>query len=276
MKTKKICRPSSVMAADAVDFRERYRQRRENAKAKKAAAKEALIDQIAECRNSDNPIEALFDLLVPTSGPSKYYGGELVRAMMRLLYRDMNDGDVFYEGYGIETCADAVAFLCGELPYLKDEFENIALRNLKDKYYTQELEDIADSVVNEVVSDPEAAVASNTADYLQSDGADFIRDNEWEPMYEVDLDMPDNLRAHIDNGDISESDVRWEIESWIQNSSRIDVTVNTFYVSVSDLCYDDYEELSDNGDSWLEKFSDELDDEYGDPEVDEVDLEDMP
>ena len=271
MKIRKTFKSTRVVAADAQDLRARYQQRRENSRAKKAALKQELVNQIAECKNADDPIQALFDLLVPVSGPSKYYGGELIRAMMRLLYRDMNDGDVFYTGYGIETCADAVAFLCGELPYLKDEFEDIAMRKLEDSQYTRELNAIADSVVNEVVSDPEAAAEPTTLDYLQSDGADFIRDNEWEPTYDIDLDIPSNVIAHIDRGDISENDVAWEIESWLQTSASPDISVGSFYVSISDLSYEDYEELSDGGDRWFEEYGDSLDDEYGDPEDDEDD-----
>lgn len=271
MKIRKTFKSTRVVAADAQDLRARYQQRRENSRSKKAALKQELVNQIAECKNADDPIQALFDLLVPASGPSKYYGGELIRAMMRLLYRDMNDGDVFYTGYGIETCADAVAFLCGELPYLKDEFEDIAMRKLEDSWYTRELNAIADSVVNEVVSDPEAAAEPTTLDYLQSDGADFIRDNEWEPTYDIDLDIPSNVIAHIDRGDISENDLAWEIESWLQTSASPNISVGSFYVSISDLSYEDYGNLSDDGDRWIEDYGDSLDDEYGDPEDDEDD-----
>lgn len=48
---------------------------------------------------------------VPLIGQAKTVGGEVCRATVRLLYRWFNDGDYFWEGYGIETCAPAVLYL---------------------------------------------------------------------------------------------------------------------------------------------------------------------
>lgn len=49
--------------------------------------------------------------MVPSSGSCTTEAGELVRAMTRLLYRWYNDGDWFFQDYGLETCASSAAYL---------------------------------------------------------------------------------------------------------------------------------------------------------------------
>ena len=279
VQSSKAVNKSYIKADAAEDMRQKYRDRRAAAHQKKVDFEQGeankLIPEIEAVKNiqdRDEAIETLFDLLVPGSGPSKYYGGELIRAMMRLLYRDSNDGDVFYEGYGIETCADAAAFLCAELPYLESEFEDIAMRHLKDDAYTEELYRIAESVVNEVVSDPEEAVTKNTHDYQDEDGEKFIRENEWEPTYDYDAMIPDNVQFHLDRGDISERDLIWELESWdgLQDTN-IDISGDEVYVD--GLTLDQYEQIDGNLYKWLEEYGNSLDDEYGSEEDEEYDEE---
>ena len=100
----------SYIKADArADFIAHREERRAHARAKKSAHIESLVSQILE---SSDPINKAFQLLVPSSGKATTVAGELVRAMMKIMYRDYNDGDVFYEGSGIETCAACVAYIC--------------------------------------------------------------------------------------------------------------------------------------------------------------------
>ena len=58
----------------------------------------------------------LFDDLVPASGKAGTLEGEMLRAINRIVYRDFNDGDVWYEGYGCETCGPCVTFLLEKSP----------------------------------------------------------------------------------------------------------------------------------------------------------------
>ncbi len=53
----------------------------------------------------------LFDKLVPASGKAETIGGEMLRAINRLVYRYYNDGDIVIQGYGIETCMSSYLFL---------------------------------------------------------------------------------------------------------------------------------------------------------------------
>lgn len=258
----------AVKAAVGDDVRERYQQRRANAKEKKAVAKQEIIDGIKEASKSEDPIEALFELLVPAQGASKYRGGEIVRAMMRILYRDYNDGDVFYEGYGIETCGDAVAFLCQEMPELERSFEDIAHRVLQDDAYTKAITDIAEDVVEYVVSEPEIAAESNTQDYLKFDGEKFIKDREWEPEYEIDVTMPDNVYYHLEAGDVDERDLQYDIESWdiFYRLDEASVSIENGYVYFEHLNREAYDEIEEYGYKWLESIGRDWDEEYGSEE----------
>lgn len=258
---------SRVYAADEQSYKDKQLERRSNAKIRK-------IEDIENNRgDTSSKVSALFDLLVPSSGKSKYYGGELIRAISKILYRDFNDGDVFYEGYGIETCGSAVAYLCDKLPELESMFEDIAMRNLTESAYTKELNKIADAIVDEIFDDPEEAVTRNSEDYLSYDGEKFIKDHEWEPKYELYFDYPDNIQYHLDKGDISLRDLQWDIAEWdyVRNG---DVQCDRYGVSIYELSKDDYDELEYSMDRWLQDYGNDLDNEYGSEEDEEYDDED--
>ena len=127
---------------------------------KERIANKARYDKIAELEakapdiiraveDSDDPFETAFDLLVPESGKCETLAGEMIRAMMRLLYRDYNDGDLFYESYGLEVAAPAAAFLM-EHGYW-DQFEEIMNKELRDDQYTQALEAIKDKLIDDIL-----------------------------------------------------------------------------------------------------------------------------
>ncbi|MFY4731192.1 hypothetical protein [Nitrospira sp. BLG_2] len=65
-----------------------------------------MIPKTLEDRNA-----VLFDKLVPFEGQCDTLQGETLRAVNRIIYRYYNDGDYWYEGYGIETAGAAEAFL---------------------------------------------------------------------------------------------------------------------------------------------------------------------
>jgi len=52
-----------------------------------------------------------FQKLVPSNGKCETTEGEMLRAMNKIYYRYYNDGDYFYEGYGIETAGSAHEYL---------------------------------------------------------------------------------------------------------------------------------------------------------------------
>lgn len=58
----------------------------------------------------------LFDKYVPDSGQAKTVGGEIVRAINRVLYRYWNDGDMVGIGDGILTCNCSYRYLEDKVP----------------------------------------------------------------------------------------------------------------------------------------------------------------
>ena len=53
----------------------------------------------------------LSDKLVPATGKAETIGGEMLRAIERMIYRYFNDGDVIGMGYGIQTCQSSFFYL---------------------------------------------------------------------------------------------------------------------------------------------------------------------
>ena len=85
---------------------------------------ESKIVELSEMTgNIDDILDAVYDFLVPQSGKCDSVAGELVRAIMRVMYRDWNDGDVFYDGYGRETCLPSVAYIIEQFPDMYDDFD---------------------------------------------------------------------------------------------------------------------------------------------------------
>lgn len=259
MERTKVIRRSNVYA----DFdAEKFKQRHAAARQRRADRSNGtqIINQI---RESDDPIQTAHELLVPMSGKADTVAGEIVRAMMRILYRDYNDGDLFYDGYGIETCGDAVAFLCDKVPDTYSSFEIIALNNLTDSSYSDAINDIANEVLDYLYANPELFTQKNDEDMFEWDGEEFIESNEWKPNYEEEFYLPDNVVDHIEKGHISDKDVEWEVESW-DYLDGCDISVewgNTLLIS--GMSSDQYDEISRNMDDWLEDWGNQLDDEFG-------------
>lgn len=232
-------------------------------------------DAINDIQNSDDPLQTAFDLLVPPSGPADSKAGELVRAMMRLLYRDYNDGDVFYEGYGLETCANAAEYLCIEIgdPII-DIVETTANKQATDSEYTRALEEMSSIVIHTLMDNPQLFDTPNDGDYQDTDISDI---KDLEPKYELDIAFSDSVQAHLDCGDISSRDIQWEVESWLSDMWDCrDAYVDVFdqYVVINDLNRDAYDELARTGEANFESYGDMLDEEYGSPyEEDEEDEE---
>ena len=95
-----------------------------------------------------NNIEDWFDVLVPASGKASSVAGEMVRAMMRILYRDFNDGDRFFSGYGVETCGGPAQYLM-EVGTAKmaEMLGDIAYKDLRDDSYTNAIKEVSDELI---------------------------------------------------------------------------------------------------------------------------------
>lgn len=222
------------------------------------AAKQ-LYDQIKDKNN----IDEWFKVLVPQSGEADSVAGEIVRALERIMYRSYNDGDVFYSGYGVETCGGSVGYLCDVLPEgYYDRFEQIANRELKDDDYDKAIDSIAKDVIDYLNKNIELISTPNAKDSR----ADYDLPEELEVKYDFSCDLPYDLIELIDSGRYDEQSVKWDLESWdgISNAESFDIQGGTLYVDGLDEY--SYNELEKHCEKWLEDYTEELLQDIGDEE----------
>jgi hypothetical protein len=157
--------PSSIslkgLAKKAVDKEKAEiaeRERQERIAAAREKYKEVL-DSINRDGDVDDNLEKLFNALVPSSGKAETIAGEIVRAMMRILYRDYNDGDKFFCGYGLETCAGSAQYLMDKGFESLEEILSQAERYMdNDDAYTSAITDTAREVVDYILDNPDLLV----------------------------------------------------------------------------------------------------------------------
>lgn len=233
---------------------------------RRAEAEIHLKPMLDELSKADDKLELLFDKLVPNSGKADSVAGEMVRAMMRILYRDYNDGDVFYEGYGLETCGSSAEFLMGSDADLTDDFKAIVEDQLTDEAYTEAITAISNKLVEFIINNPYLIVENNSIDSRNYD-IDWLEEHQ--PKYDCTCTLPEVVVDHINNGDISNNDVQWELESWeIPGLGSIEKNCDSLYVyrdtvEISGLTKDAYDWVDEHLYKDLESYANTLDEEYG-------------
>ena len=216
----------------------------------------------------EGTVEKLFDILVPPTGNAESTAGELTRAISKLIYRYYNDGDVFYKGYGIETCGNAIAFIVEKLESLDSTagnmqqiIERVAENEYKDEKYETFLLDIADSILYLIAENPEL-ITDNTNENMYDTNAYWIE--ELEPRYEEVFDIPYRIEDHINAGNI-EID---EIANW-EEFRDITIEDQRDQVYLSNMTEEQLEDITDNWNRWMNQWANDLDEEFGIPGLDE-------
>ena len=238
--------------------------------------KERILGAIKNTKGDE--LETAFNELVPSAGPAATVAGEMVRAIMRLLYRDMNDGDKFYEGYGLETCGPSAQYL---IDIWKDDtiaeiFYTVAENHRYDGEnpdYEGALQKVADLVIERILKGND--FVKNTEDSLNTPLTDVA---DMEPLYDFEVEIPYELRKHIDAGNIDTRDLQWEIESWEvvrgPRGESPDIHVGNDYITISEVPIETHDMLEDSLYDELVDYGRILDDEYGDPDEEEYEEED--
>jgi hypothetical protein len=223
-------------------------------------------------KDIDDLMSALFNEFVPSSGSCDNLGAELIRAVERIRYRDYNDGDRFYEGYGLETCSSDAAFIAENTN--DDIYETIVdiadNYNDSDSEYTNRLNLLAKNVVNYIKDTPD--IAALPTEDSRSFNSDLI--DEWtanSKHYEFDVEIPYDIRDFIDRGHIDYDDVRDFIDNL---TSYYGGTLNDWAsdaYTIEELSQDEYDEWERNCYREFDSWYDELVDEYGEYDEDEED-----
>lgn len=91
-----------------------------------------------------NELNERRDKYVPDSGKADTVGGEIIRALDRVIYRYFNDGDIVGVGYGIETVNSSFRYLYKKVPNLPGNFGYTLDENL----YLGELVKLAQKVLD--------------------------------------------------------------------------------------------------------------------------------
>lgn len=230
-----------------------------------------LLAEIKADTGSEDTINAVFHACVPSSGKSDNLAGELARAMERISYRDFNDGDVFYDGYGLETCGEAAAFIMTHVPEFSDAFLSIAERALMDDSYTDAINNIREELGQYILSNTHL-LAEPTGDMFEDYDEGMlaeIKDSLPRETYDVDT-SGEYIERLIESGAISYDDIEEWIEDILGNCVEYgsDAYVNRWAhdaFEIRDLTPSEYRIVEDEFDEtfyrWVEEAYKEHEDE---------------
>ena len=244
---------------------------------------EGLLDKIIQSKknsdSTDETLEIIFDVLVPSEGPADSQAGELVRAIMRILYRDANDGDKFFEGYGIETCGSSAEYLFDN--GFAEDIQNIMDKSWQlsddDDKYTDSITLIAQHVIDKIISNPELMWTINDSD-SRNYSTDYVTENQ--PTYEFELYGSDDIITLVEKGVLTSWDLTKYVEGeleWESDYRGAEVATPWSHhdtsVTVTNLTKNGYDRLRDafqhDPEKWWEDLTSEYSEDLSDDEYDD-------
>lgn len=260
---------------DAADRAEAEQAKRERAAANKAkyGQIEAIIKSGLEADKTPSDIlDDVFSIVVPREGKADTVAGEIVRAMMHVLYRMFNDGDKFYEGYGLETVAPSVAYLMDTIPAVDDRVRNMFEDLWKydsDDAYEKAIESMTTDCLEYILANIDTIFDSNEEDSRDWSGSTLEEIEENQPRYEFEVCASDDVYTLLENDIISSQDLYDYVENAIEwehvfNGAEVQSPYSgDTCITVDNLTKDGYDMLED----WtrnLDRFWEELVNEYQD------------
>ena len=218
--------------------------------------------------NLQSKLNKLDDLLVPASGKADTVAGELIRAIQRVLYRDYNDGDRFYTGYGLETCASSVAYIIDTLndSDISDIFSELSYNDTIDSKYTKQLESVASYILLDLFTDSSLFTKSpKDSRYYNSKTLEDIIERDKQHEFEIYLG---DVESYVENGCISYSDVEDFLHNLCSNyGGEVYGAYGSFTIqNLSGEQVEQWEEMYDNE---LDSYLEELESEYPNYGLDE-------
>lgn len=245
------------------------------AKAERGRAGSAAFDRILEAHegepNRNELWSDLFEEFVPSSGPAETMGGEIIRAVNRVIYRWENDGDKFNEGYGLETCGSDAAFLSENTDSrIENIIENAAELDpsAPDERYSAAMKKLEEAVIDFLANNPEvfgedAVDSRNYESYLVDDWEEASHSLEYEPDTSGDyidrlIDAECVSWDDVDQllRDWAEYDLGGEVNRWAQDAWTI--------TNLDSQQFEEWDSTFDRWwgqalDDWMNEYSDELD-----------------
>lgn len=257
----------------------------ENAKIEQLKAFASKV--IDEIKDSADPLDTAFAELVPSSGAAETVAGEITRAMMRILYRWYNDGDMFFFGEGLETCGGSTQYLMETLgetfsDHVYDMLSDALKLTDDESEYEAHLDDLKDIVINYLLTHEDTFYTLNKED-SRDHNYDILEENQ--PKYDFEIEGSDDIYDLIQY-DIIDSDTLYEFveqvmnydstfkgaevqRPWAKDSTSIEVT---------DLTSAGLETLKDwtnNIDNFWEDLTSEYEDELEKIHNGEYDMDDL-
>ena len=120
--------------------------------------------------------EVYFNQLVPSMGKCDTVEGEMLRAINRIIYRQYNDGDYFFEGYGCETAGPAFAYLVKESPIAKRLAEIFSATEFNYTQYNDTIYAALETILD-YIDNAKGQYMKNETDMLDSESI-FIEEDE--------------------------------------------------------------------------------------------------
>lgn len=268
----KLMNPDSISLKGIVGDRIRDKEREEAEKAAQEKLKDILPElnkvhqMILDEDETDNILNTLFDISVPESGIAPTVGGEIVRAAIQILNRYYNDGDVFFKGYGLETCGGSAQYIIDNLPSVKRRMMGIVEEDFDDMDYEDAIDSAVRFIADELVENPKLFITPNAVDSRNYDASELI---ENQPRYELSISYSDIIDDLRDKEIIGDEDIESYITDIINDqchSSRDDAEVyaDNYGITISELTSDDYFYLDNMNNIWggLEsEYEDRLEEE---------------
>ena len=115
-------------------------------------------------KNTDKRINELFKELVPFEGKADTVAGEIVRAICRIGYRYINDGDRIDIEYGKKTCNPAARYIQSVCDLHIQLSIAIMWSEYNDAEYEELLEELKQDVLDFIEKHPELKTTPNETD----------------------------------------------------------------------------------------------------------------
>lgn len=243
----------------------------EEARVKYRAKYKTVASLASQYRDTpDEAVDVLFNILVPAEGKADTVAGELIRATMRLLYRSYNDGDVFYKGYGLETCAPSAMYLYnnGFDELIDSVIEKAADHDFSDDEYDAMLKELTKQVIDYIIENPDCIYTENTTDSRDCD-PEYIVDQQ--PTYDFEFYGSEDIVELVDAQLLNS----WALKEYVEQQLNYNTVTQSYeterpythydhQVTVSGLTADAVDFIENDLFRDVDSFWSDLVDEYAD------------